>query len=167
MSSQLVICCALLLSARTPLDFENGKELGYPANSNHEEVAGHSYRSGKTGGVGVPAGGGAVVDAAVGDGMAGQGNGVLRRQNVFGTRPCDDATLVRECWSIAAIRADRLWPWEPGRSASVQHEVLPRSGIVDCRGGDFRVARADKDFRACRSARNSRAGASCDHTAIV
>ncbi len=50
--------------------FVNGGELGYPANSNYEEVAGHSYRSGKNGGVGVLAGGGAAVGSAVGSGMA-------------------------------------------------------------------------------------------------
>ena len=168
MSSQLVISCALLLAGMTQPDFENEREMRYPAGSPYEEIMGHSYRSGKIGAVGdVPAGGGAAVDTAVGHGVAGQGNGVLRWSNVRGARSCEDATLVRECGCIAAIRADGLWPWEPGRSAGVRHEVLSRSGIVDYRGGDFRVARADKDFRACRSARNSRASASCDHTAIV
>ncbi|MGB2679324.1 MAG: hypothetical protein WAN12_19755 [Candidatus Acidiferrum sp.] len=51
--------------------------MRYPANSNYEEVAGHSYRFGKNGGMGVPAGGGAAMDAAVGDGLADGWNGLL------------------------------------------------------------------------------------------
>ena len=50
---------------------ERGCELGYPANSNYEEAAGHSYRSEENGSVGVPGGSGAAVDAVVGDGLAG------------------------------------------------------------------------------------------------
>jgi|GEM_PF-4949699 len=56
---------------------ERAWELEYPANSNYEEIAGHSYRSGKNGGVGVPAGRGAAVDAAVGDGLAEGWDGLL------------------------------------------------------------------------------------------
>ncbi|MGA3177302.1 MAG: hypothetical protein ABSE19_08130 [Candidatus Acidiferrum sp.] len=51
--------------------------MGYSSNSNYEEVAGHSYRSGKNGGVGVPGGSGAAVDAVVGDGLAGGWDGLL------------------------------------------------------------------------------------------
>jgi hypothetical protein len=61
----------------TLLDFEDYRELRYPANSIYEEIAVHSYRSRKNGGVGVPGGGGAAVDSAVGSGMAGGWNGLL------------------------------------------------------------------------------------------
>ena len=167
MSSQLVIWCALLLAARAQPDFENGAELGYPASSNYEALAGHSYRSGKNEGLGVPAGGGAALDAVVDDGVAGQGNGVLRRQNVHRARPCDDAALVRECGCIPGIRADGLWPREPGRMAGVRHEVLPRTGIDDIRGGDFRVARAGRHFCAEGNEPCARASASRDRFVFV
>jgi hypothetical protein len=57
--------------------FENGGELGYPANSNYEEVAGHSYRSGKNERVGVLGGSGAAVGSDVGSGMANGWHGLL------------------------------------------------------------------------------------------
>jgi hypothetical protein len=56
---------------------ERGWELGYPANSNYEAVAAHSYRSEENWSVGVPGGGGAAVDAVVGDGLAGGWDGLL------------------------------------------------------------------------------------------
>ena len=59
------------------IKFENGGELRYPANSNYEEAAGRSYRSGKNGGMGVPSGRGAAVDAVVGGSMASGWNGLL------------------------------------------------------------------------------------------
>jgi|SRR5271157_229871 len=67
-------------------DFEDGRQLGYPANSKYEQVAGHSYRSGKTGGVGVPGGRGAAVDADVGDGLADGWNGLLEGRHVHGAQ---------------------------------------------------------------------------------
>jgi len=56
---------------------ERAWELGYPANSNYEEVAGHSYRSGKNGGMGVPGCSGAAVGSAVGSGVANGRYGLL------------------------------------------------------------------------------------------
>ncbi|HXR33759.1 MAG TPA: hypothetical protein VN830_08630 [Verrucomicrobiae bacterium] len=63
--------------ASLQFDLETARELGYPANSKHEQVAGHSDRSGKIRGVGVPAGGGAALDATVGNGLADGWNGLL------------------------------------------------------------------------------------------
>jgi len=73
MSVDCGACGAMRRGGEAPLLFglERGCELGYPANSHYEEVAGHSYRSGKNGGMGVSGGGGAAVDAALGNDLAG------------------------------------------------------------------------------------------------
>jgi hypothetical protein len=50
----------------------------------NEDEAPRSYRSGKNGGVGVPGGRGAAVDAVVGNGVADGWNGLLSGRHVHG-----------------------------------------------------------------------------------
>jgi len=68
------VCTPPLVAAQ---GFEKETLLGYSQSLKNEDEAPHSYRSGKSGGVGVPAGGGAALDAALGDGMAGRRNELL------------------------------------------------------------------------------------------